>query len=90
MNPPDVENPLRHGYYTDENHALIDNREILAELLNVEGKAQGIGDKKRHLFWDNYERELSEKMGQWLYTEFNDRGIKIPALKFLKPEGWYK
>ena len=85
MQPPSSAYPLRHGYYESN----VDNRDVLADLLNVEGIAQGMGNKQRHLFWDNYEKELSQNLGQWLYTEFNKKGIKIPALKFLKPEGWY-
>lgn len=84
MQEPTSAYPYRHGYYEYN----IDNRDVLADLLNVEGVAKGMGNKQRHLFWDNYEKELSQKVGQWLYTEFNKKGIKIPALKFLKPEGW--
>ena len=59
----------------------------LAEILNVSGVASE-GDmydtKIRAPFWDNFEEELRQKLGDWLYTEFNNRGLKIPSLKNAK------
>ena len=34
--------------------------------------------------WTNFEDELKQKIGGWLYTEFNNRGLTIPALKLYK------
>ena len=30
------------------------------------------------------EEELRQNLGDWLYTEFNNRGLKIPSLKNAK------
>lgn len=74
--------PYLHGnIYTGE-----DRRLELADLLNVSGvdKDNDWGGKKREPFWDNFLEDLNQKIGGWLYTEFNNKGIKIPALKLYK------
>ena len=41
--------------------------------------------KKRNApFWNEFEEELKQKLGDWLYTEFNNRGLNIPALKLYR------
>ena len=75
--------PYLHGNYNKD----IDRTDSLASILNVSGvagDADFITHKKREPFWDNFEKEFGEKIGGWLYTEFNNRGINIPALKFYK------
>ena len=42
------------------------------------------GGKKRKPYWDDFLKDLNQNIGGWLYTEFNKRGIKIPALKLYK------
>lgn len=83
LSHPSSSSPYLHGnYYKDK-----DRTDILASILNVSGIASD-GDfntkKRRSPFWDNFEKEFSEKIGGWLYTEFNNRGLSIPALKFFK------
>lgn len=86
LSPPSANSPYLHGNeYKNE-----DRREILAALLNVSGIAQQ-GDfndreaqKRREPYWDNFINELSEKLGHWLFTEFNNRGINIPELRNTK------
>ena len=58
----------------------------LAEILNVDGldKHNDWGGKKRKPYWDDFIKDLNQNIGGWLYTEFNKRGIKIPALKLYK------
>lgn len=85
MTPPSENNEYLHGYYREG--SVIDRRNILAELLNVSGSAPQSDmfvSKHREPFWDNFENELRQKIGGWFYTEFNNRGIKIPALKLYK------
>lgn len=84
MDAPSQSNPWRHGYYSTE--GTVDNRERLAEILNVVGEDEGFGHKRRNAFWDNFIKELNEKIGGWFYTEYNNKGIKIPAIKFLKAD----
>lgn len=75
--------PYLHGNYNKD----IDRTDSLASILNVSGvagDADFITHKKREPFWDNFEKEFGEKIGGWLYTEFNNRGINIPALKIYK------
>ena len=83
LSPPSANNPDLHGNYSKG----IDRREILPDLLNVSGEAMG-GDmdcgKSRDPFWDNFEKELCDNLGKWLYTEFNNRGLKIPDFKSAK------
>lgn len=83
MSPPSSNFPYLHG----NNNDGVDRRAILADLLNVSGVASG-GDmhstKIREPFWDNFEEELKQKLGNWLYTEYNNRGLKIPSLKNAK------
>lgn len=80
---PTPNSPYLHGnYYKD-----IDRTDSLASILNVSGvagDADFITQKRRRPYWDNFEKELSSKIGGWLYTEFNNRGITIPALKIFK------
>lgn len=83
MSAPNMGSPYLHGNaYTN-----TDRREELAGILNVSGIASN-GDmndiKIRSPFWDNFEEELKQKLGGWLYTEFNNRGLKIPDLKSAK------
>lgn len=83
MTPPTANSPYLHGNY----NAGVDRRNKLADLLNVSGIAGDsdfVYNKTRSPFWDNFLDELSLKIGGWLYTEFNNKGIKIPALKFFK------
>ncbi len=80
MSPPSYSFPYLHGnIYKNK-----DRRKELADLLNVSGVSPD-GDfyssKKREPFWDNFEQELKQKLGNWLYTEFNNRGLSIPSLK---------
>ena len=81
MSPPDKKNNFLHGIYN-----YSDSRDYLADVLNITGVTGGCipDDKHREPFWDNFENELNQKIGGWLYTEFNNRGIKIPALKLYK------
>lgn len=80
MSPPSSNFPYLHG----NANSGEDRRAMLAEILNVSGIAED-GDmhdtKIRQPFWDNFESELKAKLGDWLYTEFNNRGLKIPSLK---------
>lgn len=81
MSPPSANFPYLHG------SPYKDRRSELADLLNVSGIASD-GDfpstKTREPFWDNFEEELKQKLGGWLYTEFNNRGLSIPSLKNAK------
>ena len=81
MSPPSFSFPYLHGNMQE------DRRSRVAEILNVSGVASE-GDmydtKIRAPFWDNFEEELRQKLGDWLYTEFNNRGLKIPSLKNAK------
>lgn len=83
MSPPSTSFPYLHG----NNKSGEDRRNMLADILNVSGIASN-GDmhdtKIRSPFWDNFEEELKQKLGGWLYTEFNNRGLKIPDLKNAK------
>ena len=83
MSPPSANFPYLHG----NNESGEDRRNMLADILNVSGIASN-GDmhdtKIRNPFWDNFETELKQKLGGWLYTEFNNRGLKIPDLKNAK------
>lgn len=81
MSPPSPSSPLLHGNMSE------DRRNRLAEILNVSGVAEDADtpvDKVRSPFWDNFVDELKQKLGGWLYTEFNDKGINIPELKNAK------
>ena len=85
MSPQSKGNQYLHGYYGQGE--VIDRRNELASILNVSGIAERSdmhSDKHTEPFWDNFENELNQKIGGWLYTEFNNRGIKIPALKLYK------
>lgn len=83
MSPPSSNFPYLHG----NDNIGADRRDKLAEILNISGIASE-GDmestKIRSPFWDNFEEELKQKLGGWLYTEFNNRGLKIPDLKNAK------
>lgn len=81
MSPPSPSHPLLHGNIQE------DRRKQLAEILNVSGVAEDADtkvDKVRSPFWDDFINELKQKLGGWLYTEFNNRGINIPELKNAK------
>lgn len=82
LTPPSKVYPYLHGNAEGTNN--IDRRNQMADILNVSGVASD-GDmndtKVREPFWDNFEEELRQKIGGWLYTEFNNRGLSIPALK---------
>lgn len=83
MSAPSAESPLLHGNF-DKNK---DRRKELAEILNVSGVAEDADtkvDKVRSPFWDDFINELKQKLGGWLYTEFNNKGIDIPELKNAK------
>lgn len=83
MSAPSSVFPFLHG----NNDIGEDRRNELAEILNVSGIAENgdfYTDKKREPFWDNFMKELKDKLGSWLYTEFNNRGLKIPDLKNAK------
>lgn len=83
MSPPSQNSPYLHGNY----YKGIDRTDSLASILNVSGVADDadfISQKRRQPYWDKFEEELSQKIGGWLYTEFNNRGIRIPALRFFK------
>lgn len=83
LSHPTENSPYLHGNY----HKDIDRTDSLASILNVSGiagDADFTTNKKREPFWDNFEKEFGEKIGEWLYTEFNNRGISIPALKIFK------
>ena len=83
LSAPSSSSPYLHGNFNEGK----DRRANLAEILNVSGVASD-GDfnttKIRSPFWDNFIEELRQKIGGWLYTEFNNMGIKIPALKLYK------
>lgn len=83
MSPPSQSKPFLHGNI----YAGEDRRAQLAEILNVSGEAPH-GDfdsgKNRQPFWDNFLDDLNLKIGGWLYTEFNNQGLKIPALRIFK------
>lgn len=81
MSPPSANFPYLHG------SPYEDRRSKLADILNVSGIASDgdfPSDKIREPFWDNFEEELKQKLGDWLYTEFNNRGLSIPSLKNAK------
>lgn len=82
MTAPSQSSPYLHGNFNKGE----DRRSALADYLNVNGIDidNDFGGKKRRAFWDNFEKELEEKIGNWFYTEFNNRGITIPSLKTFK------
>lgn len=83
LTPPSPSSPYLHG----NAYKNMDRRDILPYLLNVSGTSlqSDMNDNKiRNPFWDNFINELRQKIGGWLYTEFNNRGFKIPALKLYK------
>ncbi len=86
MTPPSSSSPYLHGNYYGGKDGMRDRREILAEVLNVNGTDDhnDLGGKKRKPYWDDFLEDLNQNIGGWLYTEFNKRGIKIPALKLYK------
>lgn len=90
MSPPSSNFPLLHGFDGESKsgqHYHYDRRKQLADILNVDGIAphqDTFSTKTRSPFWDNFEEELKQKLGGWLYTEFNNRGLKIPDLKNAK------
>lgn len=80
MSPPSMSSPYLHG----NSYIGMDRRNELADILNVSGIApeEDMNSIKiRSPFWDNFEEELKQKLGNWLYTEFNNRGLSIPSLK---------
>lgn len=80
MSPPSSSSPYLHG----NNYTGEDRRNELANILNVSGIASNEdmnSMKIRSPFWDNFEEDLKQKLGKWLYTEFNNRGLAIPSLK---------
>lgn len=83
LSQPTYSSPYLHGNIYESK----DRRKELPDLLNVSGVASE-GDfnnpKIRNPFWDNFEQELKQKLGNWLYTEFNNRGLSIPSLKNAK------
>lgn len=83
MSAPSSSSPYLHGNANDG----IDRRNELADILNVSGVASD-GDmyttKSREPFWDDFIQDLNQQIGRWLYTEFNNKGISIPALKLYK------
>lgn len=83
LSPPTYSSPYLHGNIYENK----DRRKQLPELLNISGVSPE-GDfnypKIRSPFWDNFEMELKQKLGSWLYTEFNNRGLSIPSLKNAK------
>lgn len=85
LSPPSKSSPYQHGNMSGTNN--INRTSQMADILNVSGVAPD-GDmhdtKIRQPFWDNFEDELRQKIGGWLYTEFNNRGLNIPALKLYK------
>lgn len=82
LSAPSESSPYLHGNYRKNE----DRRKELANYLNVKGvdTNNDFGGKKREPFWDNFVQELKQRLGKWLYTEFNKRGIKIPDLKNAK------
>lgn len=83
MSAPSSSSPYLHGNYNSGK----DRRFELADILNVSGIASNsdMNDTKiREPFWDNFIDELGEKLGDWLYTEFNRRGLSVPSLKGYK------
>jgi len=86
MTPPSPSSPYFHGNYYGGRDGMRDRRKILAEVLNVNGidSHNDWGGKKRKPYWDDFLKDLNQNIGGWLYTEFNKRGIKIPALKLYK------
>lgn len=81
MTPPSSQHPTLHGNYESSTGKMIDRRELLADILNISGNS---GGKDREPFWDNFEQELNEKIGNWLYTDFKKKGLDIPSLKGTK------
>lgn len=87
LSPPSKAHPYLHGNASGYNN--IDRRNELAELLNISG-VDTSGDwgwkneKKRDPFWDNFIKDLREKLGKWLYDECKSRGLNIPDLKNAK------
>lgn len=88
LTPP---NPVGETDRYLHGNGTVDRRDILPELLNVSGIAPHgdwnhmPGQKKRNApFWNEFEEELKQKLGDWLYTEFNNRGLKISSLKNAK------
>ena len=83
LTPPTSAHPFEHGnLYRHE-----DRRNELAEDLNVNGWAKNEdfpGSKTREPFWDNFEEDLKNKIGGWLYTEFKKNGVEIPAIRLYK------
>lgn len=83
LTPPTSAYPFEHGnLYKHE-----DRRNELAEDLNVNGWAKNEdfpGSKRREPFWDNFEEDLKNKIGGWLYTEFKKNGVEIPAIRLYK------
>lgn len=85
LSPPSPSSQYLHGnYYYGESKKLVDRRKDLADILNVSGFApdSDMNDTKiREPFWDNFIDELSEKLGDWLDTEFKRRGLTVSGLK---------
>nr|DAI44979.1 MAG TPA: hypothetical protein [Caudoviricetes sp.] len=80
LSQPTYSSPYLHGNIYENK----DRRKELPDLLNVSGispESDFINPKIRNPFWDNFEQELKQKLGNWLYTEFNNRGLSIPSLK---------
>lgn len=85
MTKPSPSSPLLHGLYS--NGSVTDRRAALADILNVSGVAGDADtkvDKIRSPYWDNFIEDLRRNLGNWLYTELNNRGINIPDLKGYK------
>jgi len=74
MDRPSSAHPTRHGRYKTKDESGSDNRQALAEMLN---KREIVGSKMRNLYWDNFIRELDSNIGNWFYTEYNNRGVKL-------------
>ena len=80
LSQPTYSSPYLHGNIYENK----ESRYELPELLGVSGvspESDFINPKIRNPFWDNFEQELKQKLGNWLYTEFNNRGLSIPSLK---------
>lgn len=78
MEAPDSSNPYKHGYLNQG----IDNREVLADLLNIDGVVpNSIGNKIRKPFWNDFINEAVKKVPEWLYDEFLKEGLEVPGLK---------
>lgn len=72
MDSPSPNHPTRHGNY--KNGTITDRRQELADILNRKGL---VGGKMRNLYWDNFINELNQNIGKWIYTEYNNRGVKL-------------